>query len=334
MLANKILMGVSNGHVYGTDVFSPSAYTGNDGTQTIATGLDLASKGGLVWIKSRSSASYDNFLSDSLRGTTKIIRSNTQTAEITDSSAVTAFTATGFTLGNSSSVNKSIVTYAAWAFARTPRVFEVVTYTGNGAAGRAIAHGLGAAPELMIIKGRTDSSSPGNMLWAVYAAPNNNAYVQWLNTAAAKISVGLDWWTDNGTTRRSPDASNFYVGNAVQINGNGDTYVAYLFASFPGVSKVGSYVGNGTSQTISANFSTGARFVLIKRTDSTGDWYIWDTTRGIVAGNDPHLIANSSAAEVSGVDSVDPVSAGFVVKQNATTNINVSGATYLYLAFA
>jgi hypothetical protein len=100
------------------------------------------------------------------------------------------------------------------------------------------------------------------------------------------------------------------------------------------VSKVGSYTGNGSSQTVNCSFSSGARFVMIKRTDSTGNWYVWDTTRGIVAGNDPHLSFNSMAVEVTTDDTIDPNSSGFVVNQVAATNVNVSAATYIYLAIA
>jgi hypothetical protein len=112
------------------------------------------------------------------------------------------------------------------------------------------------------------------------------------------------------------------------------TYIAYLFATLAGISKVGSYTGNGTSQTIDCGFSTGAKFILIKRTDSAGDWFMWDTVRGIVAGNDPHLSLNTTAAEVTTDDSIDPDTSGFIVNQNATTNINVTSAEYIYYAIA
>jgi hypothetical protein len=100
------------------------------------------------------------------------------------------------------------------------------------------------------------------------------------------------------------------------------------------VSKVGSYTGNGTSQTIDCGFTSGARFILIKRTDSTGDWYVWDSARGIVAGNDPHLSLNTTAAEVTTDDSVDAESSGFIVNQDAGTNVNVDTASYIFLAIA
>ena len=126
----------------------------------------------------------------------------------------------------------------------------------------------------------------------------------------------------------------FSIGYANQINITAGNYVAWLFASCPGVSKVGSYTGNGSSQTINCGFAAGARFVLIKRTDSTGDWYVWDTARGIVSGNDPHLSLNTTAAEVTTDDTIDPDSSGFIVNQLSATNVNVSSATYIYLAIA
>jgi hypothetical protein len=131
-----------------------------------------------------------------------------------------------------------------------------------------------------------------------------------------------------------PTASVINVGGFGVVNALSDTYVTYLFATKAGISKVGSYTGNGSTQTVNAGFTTGARFVMIKRTDSTGDWYVWDTTRGIVAGNDPRLSLNTAAAEVTTDDSVDTDTTGFIVNQLAATNINVTSATYIYLSFA
>lgn len=124
------------------------------------------------------------------------------------------------------------------------------------------------------------------------------------------------------------------MGASVSINGSGNSHVAYLFASLPGISRVGNYTGNGTSQTIPCGFTTGARFVLIKRTDSEGDWMIADTARGIVAAADPRLSLNSTAAEVTGEDWLDPDPTGFIVNQVAGSNANVSGASYIFLSIA
>jgi hypothetical protein len=210
--------------------------------------------------------------------------------------------------------------WAASLFKRAPGFFDVVCYAGTGAT-QNITHNLGVAPELMIIKPRDLTNG-----WSVYAAPLTADYRLTLQTTDS-ISSGV--W---GNT--TPTASVFTVTGGLAASGSGYKYVAYLFATLAGVSKVGSYTGNGSSQTINCGFAGGARFVLIKRTDSTGDWFVWDTARGIVSGNDPYLRLNSTAAEVTTNDSVDPDNSGFIVNQLAATNINVNAATYIYLAIA
>lgn len=170
-------------------------------------------------------------------------------------------------------------------------------------------------PELVIAKRRSSDNG-----WSVSQYLSSPSYGQ-LNTTAAFTSQGSSY----------PVTLTTFVPVA---NTSGQTFVAYLFATLAGVSKVGSYTGNGTSQTIPCGFSTGARFVLIKRTDSTGDWYIWDTARGIVAANDPHLSLNTTAAEVTTDDSIDPAVEGFICNQNTATNINVNGGSYIFLAIA
>jgi hypothetical protein len=100
------------------------------------------------------------------------------------------------------------------------------------------------------------------------------------------------------------------------------------------VSKVGSYTGTGALQTINCAFTTGARFVLIKRTDSTGDWFVWDSARGISSGTDPYLLLNDLSAEVTGTNYVDTDTTGFKVTAAAPAGINASGGTYIFLAIA
>ena len=109
-------------------------------------------------------------------------------------------------------------------------------------------------------------------------------------------------------------------------------YVAYLFASCPGVSKIGSYTGTGATLTINCGFTGGARYVLIKRTDTTSDWFVWDTARGMVAGTDPYLLADSIAAQVN-ANNVYTTGVGFQIVGTGA-GINASGGTYIYLAIA
>jgi hypothetical protein len=215
--------------------------------------------------------------------------------------------------------------YGNWInyfFRRAPGFFDVVCYTGTGS-NLTLNHNLGVTPELMIIKAR-NASSP----WGVYAASEG------INKTADLNRGDLGFYTETGRWLATPTATQFSVKPGGTLNSSGQTQVAYLFASRPGVSKVGSYTGNGSSQTINCGFTSGARFVLIKRTDSAGDWYVWDTARGIVAANDPHLSLNTTAAEVTSNDSIDPDNSGFIVNQVAATNVNVSGATYIFLAIA
>jgi len=207
---------------------------------------------------------------------------------------------------------------------RAPNFFDVVAYTGNGTAGRTVSHNLGVAPEMMWVK-RRDAAG---WVWAVYhSGVSVDPETDWLQLNDTNaVADNATFWNDT-----SPTDTQFTVGTYNGVNASSGTYIAYLFASLDGVSKVGSYTGNGSSQTIDCGFSSGARFVLIKRTDSTGDWYVWNTERGIVAGNDPYLKLNTTDAEVTSTDWVDPDNSGFIV--NGTT-INASSASFIFYAIA
>jgi len=212
--------------------------------------------------------------------------------------------------------------YLVHMFKRAKGFMDCVAYSG-GITSR--PHSLGVTPEFIIIKARNTSED-----WVVWHkdSPLDNGSPQILKLN----SNGNAGWSSDIIPNLHTDTT-FEVGG-VAANQGGANLIAYLFASLDGVSKVGSYTGNGTSITINCGFSAGSRFILIKRTDASGDWYIWDTTRGIVAGNDPHLSLNTTVAEVTTDDSVDPDNSGFIVNQVGATNINVSSGTYIYLAIA
>jgi len=212
----------------------------------------------------------------------------------------------------------------SWMWKRAPGFFDVVAYTGNGFGEKSYAHNLGVVPELMIVKNRQNGTTP----WAVYHKDLGNTDYLQLQSSAGASSLSTAW------ANVTPTETVFTVGSSSLTNQDLSGHIAYLFASAAGVSKVGSYTGNGSSQTINCGFTSGARFILIKRTDSSGDWYVWDTARGIVAGDDPHLSLNTTAAEVTSDDSIDPASSGFIVNQVGATNINVSSATYIFYAIA
>ena len=211
---------------------------------------------------------------------------------------------------------------STYAFRRAPSFFDVVCYTGDATLGRTVAHNLTIAPELMIVRQRTGGD------WYVYSSGTGATKFLELNTTAVAVTDSSLW---NNT---APTSSVFTLGDATGVNRSNTAFIAYLFATCPGVSKVFSYTGNGSSQTINCGFTGGARFILIKRTDSTGDWYVWDSARGIVAGNDPYYRLNSTSSEVTTNDSVDTTSTGFIVNQISATSVNVSSATYIGLAIA
>jgi hypothetical protein len=219
----------------------------------------------------------------------------------------------------------------SWMWRRAPNFFDVVAYKGNSTAGRSINHNLGVAPEMMWVKRRDNYH--GAQGWVVYhknldATNPAHKYLR-LNTDDGVFDDDGKW---NDT---APTDSVFTVGNHTDINNVNGYYIAYLFATLDGIAKVGSYTGNGSSQTINCGFSSGARFVLIKDLAANGEWQVYDSVRGIVAGNDALLQIGLTAAEIKSYDLIDPVSSGFAVNNVAGAyNINLSGSTYIYYAIA
>jgi hypothetical protein len=306
----------------GTKVFAPIAKTG-DGSTTTVTNVGFPAD--LFMFKWRALA-YGWKQQDRLRGFPQQLSSDATSAE-SDSGTYTFGTVnnTGYTYGSNAStsgeLNGSGVTSSVLAFGRAPGFFDEVCYTGTGSA-QTLTHNLAATPELIITKNRTQ----GN-IWYTYSQTIGATKFLRLNTTDAE-ATGANVWNNT-----APTSTQFTVGSSLSFS-SGDGFVAYLFASCPGVSKVGSYTGNGTTQAIACGFTGGARFVLIKRTDSTGDWYVWDSARGIVAGNDPYLLLNSTAAEVTSTDYVDTAASGFELTSTAPAAINASGGTYIFLAIA
>jgi hypothetical protein len=302
----------------GTGVFSPIAVNAATGTaQTTNFVIDSQ------WKAKRAIDTLNTSVDDRLRrvSTTAtasgnyLITSGTA-AEDTTNATTQAWNNTGFQIptyyGSASDI--------FYSFGRAPGFFDEVCYTGTGA-NTTQTHNLGVVPELVIVKGRSGATA-----WQIYSSALANTEYLVLNTTAAKATGATRW---NSTT---PTSSVFSLGTASEVNTSTATYVAYLFATCSGVSKVGSYSGTSATQTIDCGFTGGARFVLIKRTDSTGDWYVWDTARGMVSGTDPSLLFNSTAAEVN-ANSVYTTGVGFQIVSTAA-GINASGGTYIYLAIA
>jgi hypothetical protein len=303
----------------GTQVYLPRLVTEAMFNNTVDLGLttDL--------IISRGNVTLSNVIVDfdRLRGMPNYLLTTSDAAEGTGAGGTFGAGQTSVTWGAITSASSSTID---WLFKRAPGFFDEVCYTGTGVA-RTVAHNLTVVPELMIVKMRTPDAGYS---WNVYnASLGNTSYLMLEATYGTQTSPATYW---NSTT---PTSSVFSVGIYGQVNQSAATYVAYLFATLAGISKVGSYTGNGTGQAIACGFgSGGARFVLIKRTDSTGNWYTFDSARGLTSGSSPYLLLNSTAAEVTGNNGVYASSGGFTLGATAITTTNIATATYIFLAVA
>jgi hypothetical protein len=206
-------------------------------------------------------------------------------------------------------------TVYSWMWKRAPNYFDVVAYTGTGSA-MTVSHNLAAVPEMMWVKSRSNADD-----WAVYHSAlgnTDNLFLNGSNATASRI-----YW--NNTT---PTAIQFSLGDSSKVSNSGTNYIAYLFASLDGVSKVGSVSHtSGTPTNVDCGFSAGARFIILKRYDAVSDWWVFDTERGIAVGNDARLILNTTAAETS-TDQIDPYSAGFTIDSARATG------DYIFYAIA
>jgi hypothetical protein len=307
----------------GTSVFTPSTRAGTGASVTTS---NLSFPPDAVWSKGRDNGGTNSGAFDRLRGATQQLSLNQTDAETTASTSLTGFDVmTGYTAGADAvqlTINATGYNYVNWQFRRAPGFFDVVCYTGTGSA-RTVSHNLGVAPELVILKRRNSAED-----WPVLQA--NIPTQATLNGTFSGDPPNSSYF-GNGTSYVAPTSTVFSVGTNSAVNASGGTYVAYLFASLSGVSKIGSYTGNGSSVTVTTNFQP--RFILVKRTDSTGNWIVGDSARGLPTGNDPALFLNSTAAETTGQDWVDVSSTGFTVNETAL-NANVNTGTYIYLAIA
>jgi hypothetical protein len=305
----------------GTSVFTPVTRTGTGANTTTTAGFPVDM--GMTGARNTTVVKFTTV--DRMRGSGYLttVGGGTETADTTFYQSNPFDNQTALKIGTSStSTNDASTNYVDHLFRRAPGFFDVVCYTGTGA-NTTVSHNLRVAPELMIIKRRN-----ANADWRVYSATTGNSQYTVLNSGNSPVTSSLVW---NDT---SPTSSVFTIGTANEVNASSSTYFAYLFATVSGVSKVGSYTGTGTTQQINCGFTGGARYVLIKRTDSSGAWYVWDSARGIVAGDDPYLLLNSTAAEVTNTDYVDTFAAGFEISSTAPAAINANGGTFIFLAIA
>lgn len=332
MATNKRLI-KSNDEAAGGASFNTVLYTGNNTGQSI-TGVGFQPD--LVWIKTRDRGyPFTHRLTDSVRGATKQLNSDTQDDESIEN-GVLSFNSDGFTLGDSAGFNISPDNFVAWCWkaggaavtntdgtitsqvsANTEAGFSIVSLTIPNANTQSVGHGLDTAPSVIIMKARDSAES-----WLTYhSSIGLNKYLLLNSTSGEASYTGI--WSD-------VNSSTFTTVYHDAIGSPTRNVIAYCFAEVAGFSKFGSYVGNGnTGQTIVTGFEPA--FLLIKASSVASSWFLWDNKRDTINPNTKRLIANTSQIENS--DSVGPnfISNGFSF-DNA--GFNDSGITFIYMAFA
>ena len=324
-----------------SDYFNTVLWTGNGSARSI-TGVGFQPD--LVWGKNRGNDDND-WLIDSVRGTTKRITPNGTSAEGTISTLLTSFDSDGFSLGTSAALNASGVTAVGWNWkaggtavsntdgsitssvsANQDAGFSIVSWTGNGSNGATIGHGLGATPAIVITKRRSavgDWLVGGSTINTVGGGSNK---LLLLNTTAAIDTNSEVYQTFSSTT--------FQVGVNAYANTSGSTMISYCFAEKQGYSKFGSYTGNGSTDGTFVYLGFKPAFVLIKRTDSTGEWELLDNKRNTYNPAINLLEPNNSAADgINSTHAIDFLSNGFK-HRNTRAPTNASGGSYIYMALA
>jgi hypothetical protein len=324
----------------GSKYFDTSLYTGTGSSQSIS---NLNFQPDFTWIKGRSGAT-DHALYDAVRGIQKDLVSNATSAETTQTTGLTAFGSTGFTIGALAKLNTSSATYCSWNWlasntsgssntsgtitstvsANTTSGFSIVSYTGTGA-NATVGHGLGVAPAMIICKSRTQAQN-----WAVYHKSLGNTQAIFLDGTGA-ASTSASYWNNT-----SPTSTVFTVGNSGDVNYNAGTQISYCFADVKGFSKFGSYTGNGSTDGTFVYTGFKPAYVMVKASSTTGQWAICDNKRGaanILGNNGEFLFAENSDATNSAPANWDFLSNGFKARANYAAH-NTSGVTYIYMAFA
>jgi hypothetical protein len=333
-----------------SDYFETVLYAGNGGTQSI-TSLDFQPD--WIWCKERGtvddgSANDTHAVFDSVRGATKRLIPNGTNAEGTQSNGITSFNSNGFTSGDANITNGgSSRTYASWNWkagtsftndasgtgigsidsagsVNTDAGFSIISYTGTGSAAT-VAHGLGSAPRMIIIKDRSNARN-----WGVYHQSMGNLDAIYLDLTNAKGGNSSAFW--NST---SPTSSVFSINTRNEVNASSANMIAYCFAEKKGYSKFGSYTGNGNANGTFVYTGFKPAMIIRKVSSTTGGWLIHDSTRTPFNGlnsNTNGLRPNTNEAEFDYFD-IDYLSNGFKLR-TSESNHNASGATFIYMAFA
>ena len=334
-LVRNALMGTAGGAAadgeFVDNLFAAHFYTGvPGGSATVNTGIDLSgSNEGMIWVKNRYASSLQ-LLYDTIRGGGNAISPDRTSAQSSQSDGPATFTSNGFTTGSAPSYQ-----HISWTFKSQEKFFDVVTYTGNGTTGQNISHNLGSVPGMIVVK--KYDAGVGN--WFLYHRSKGNGYAATMDTTGAFYSTA-NW--DN----TDPTSTHFTVKHS-DSNNNGSSYVAYLFAhdeaafGYRGnnsIIKCDSYTGNGSSNGPDINLGWEPQWLLIKRTNATEDWMLFDHMRTSARQDmwldDQRINLTSADGDGAGGDSqpyLNWTSTGFKLSSN-TAHTNGNGDNYMYVA--
>ena len=323
----------------GRTVMAATLYSANNGAQTISNAVNgISFQPDFVWTKSRSNA-YGHCLYDSVRGVYKVLVSNSTTSETTDTLSLTAFNSNGYSLNANDNSNYLTGSSVGWqwkaggtsssntngSITSTVSVgatqgFSVVTYTLNNST-FTVGHGLGVAPNMIIVKDRDTTNNwdiyhssigAGSRLTFTTSTPDVSSQV-WNNTAPTStvFSGNSAWWTNPSTSKM----------------------VAYCFSAVAGYSAFGSYTGNGSADGPFVYTGFRPRWVMVKiSSGTTANWVVVDTSRDTYNVMATDLNPDSSGAEYTSTF-MDCLSNGFKIR-NTPASYNGSGYTYIYACFA
>ena len=344
--------------------FQTKTYTGSAGAQSITFDGNSNLQPDWIWIKERG-ATGGHVVTDTVRGisasSAPFLQPSSTGAEIEPNGTVANRTLTssntnGFTLGQDAyytNFNNNSDTYVSWNWkagtsftndasatsvgtidssgsVSTDAGFSIITWTGNATSSQSVAHGLGAVPKVILTKNTDNASQP----WKCYfEAVGNTKYLQ-LNATDTPATSGV--WSNT-----TPTSSIISISNDTGINGSGNTILAYCFAEKQGYSKFTNFTGNG-SATDGTFVYLGFRasFVIIKRTDTSANWQMYDNKRdgyngaGYPAKGNESLRPNNTDAESSATGYDIDICANGIKLRNSSSTMNSSGASHIVMAFA
>ena len=304
--------------------FQTKLYTGTGSSNSITLDGSENMQPDWVWIKRRNGTNWHT-LYDSVRGTTKVLNSNEDEPESTDSTGLTSFDSDGFTHGSGGNGNIDGGSFVAWNWKKTAAAgFDIVSFTGSGSA-RTISHSLSAVPKFYLVKNR----STDNLSWRTYHTSIGATKFMALEHTYAEASASSVF---NNT---EPTSSVFSVGTDDGANKNGDNLICYLFSEVKGYSKFGSYTGNGNADGTFVYTGFKPAWILLKASNNASwNWRLSDSTRTTFNSSTHHnLFPSSNDAEVSNEKDLDYLSNGFKLRTSGS-GVNASGYEMIYMAFA